>query len=68
MIRPDKYVLKFNIKPVRTVVLPSPQKQNNVATSLANVTITAEGEIVTSSHSSPETCIILIYMKGIGVD
>ena len=50
-----------NIKPVRsTVVLLSPQK-------LANVTITAKREVI-SSRFSPKTCIILIYILGVGVD
>ena len=53
------------IKQVRTVVLLSPQKQNNLLPYQENITITTGR---TSSHFSRKTCIIRIYMKGVWVD
>ena len=52
-----------------TVVLLSPQKQNNSCSLASKCHNNRRGRNnQTSSSSSPETCIILIYKKGVGVD
>ena len=76
-IRPLKCVR--SIKPVRTVVLLSPQKQNKVkrnVTPSGQQLSTAKGEMITTSRCSPKTrccpktgqVFILISMKGLAVD